>query len=103
MPSTALVIAGMVVYLALPLLRHRWSRVVSVAAAVVWAVAMGLSRVYLGHHWFTDVCFAWLLGLAWLALLITAHRLFLLVHRVPPGAPPGAPPGRPAAGPPRRS
>jgi undecaprenyl-diphosphatase len=75
------VIAGTVAYLALPLLRHRWSRVVSVVAAAVWAVAIGLSRVYLGHHWLTDVCFAWLLGLAWLALLITAHRLFLLTHR----------------------
>lgn len=75
------VIAGMVVYLAWPLLEHRWSRVAAVVAAVAWAVTMGLSRVYLGHHWFTDVCFAWLLGLAWLALLITAHRVFLLVRR----------------------
>jgi undecaprenyl-diphosphatase len=88
------VIAGMVAYLAFPLLRHRWSRALSVAAAVVWAVAMGLSRVYLGHHWLTDVCFAWLLGLAWLALLITAHRLFLLVHRARPGHPPGRPASR---------
>ncbi len=82
------VIAGMVAYLAFPLLRHRWSRALSVAGAVVWAVAMGLSRVYLGHHWLTDVCFAWLLGLAWLALLVTAHRLFLLVHRARATGPP---------------
>lgn len=74
------VIAGMIVYLAFPLLRHRWSRVLTVVTAVVWAWAMGLSRVFLGHHWLTDVCFAWLLGLAWLALLITAHRLLLIVH-----------------------
>ena len=41
---------------------------------------MGLSRVFLGHHWLTDVVFAWLLGIAWLALIITAHRLFLTIR-----------------------
>ena len=30
-------------------------------------VGHGLSRVFLGHHWLTDVIFAWLLGAAWLA------------------------------------
>jgi hypothetical protein len=29
----------------------------------------------------TDVIFAWLLGLAWVVSLITAHRLFLTVRR----------------------
>jgi undecaprenyl-diphosphatase len=42
---------------------------------------MGFSRIFLGHHWLTDVVFAWLLGFAWVALLITAHRMYLAVRR----------------------
>jgi membrane-associated phospholipid phosphatase len=46
-------------------------------AAAIFAATMGLSRVYLGHHWLTDVLGAWALGAAWLSLVITAHRLYL--------------------------
>ncbi|MEP6666838.1 MAG: phosphatase PAP2 family protein [Nocardioidaceae bacterium] len=58
----------------------RW-RVATVMAAVVLAVAMGLSRVYLGHHWLTDVLVAWTIGSAWLIVVITGHRLALTVVR----------------------
>jgi membrane-associated phospholipid phosphatase len=75
------VIAGVVAYLLLRRLRTTWARALTVVLAVVWTVVMGLSRVFLGHHWLTDVVFAWLLGTAWLALIITAHRLFLTVRR----------------------
>ncbi|HML52120.1 MAG TPA: phosphatase PAP2 family protein [Propionicimonas sp.] len=71
------VIAGMLAYLTFWLAKRVWVRVLAIIAAVVWAIAMGLSRIYLGHHWLTDVVFAWLLGMAWLALLITAHQLLL--------------------------
>ena len=79
------VIAGVVAYLLLRRLRTTWARALTVVLACVWAVVMGLSRVFLGHHWLTDVVFAWLLGTAWLALIITAHRLFLTVRRAAPG------------------
>ncbi len=80
--STA--IAGMVAYLLLLHLESRLARVVTVVLAGVWAVAIGLSRVVLGHHWLTDVMVGWVIGLAWLAVVVTAHRLFLTVRRHDP-------------------
>lgn len=78
------VIAGMVAYLTARHLTSTLTRVLCVVAATIWATAMGFSRVFLGHHWLTDVVFAWLLGLAWLAVLITAHRVFLAAQPSPP-------------------
>jgi membrane-associated phospholipid phosphatase len=73
----ALVVSGVVAYLVCLRLRRRAARVAVVAGAALFAVAMGLSRVYLGHHWLTDVLVAWALGLGWLAAVITAHRLWV--------------------------
>jgi membrane-associated phospholipid phosphatase len=48
------------------------ARAVLVAVGALWVVAVGLTRVYLGVHWFSDVLAGWLVGAAWLALCVTA-------------------------------
>jgi membrane-associated phospholipid phosphatase len=73
----SVVIAGIVAYLIVLRLKSQRARTLTVILAALFAATMGLSRVYLGHHWLTDVLAAWSLGAAWLAMVITAHRLYL--------------------------
>ncbi|AYF78085.1 phosphatase PAP2 family protein [Nocardia yunnanensis] len=67
------VVVGILVAVALPVLRHRITRVLTVVVAVVFVVAVGLSRLYLGVHWPTDILAGWLIGLCWLSICLTAR------------------------------
>ncbi|MEX2578179.1 MAG: phosphatase PAP2 family protein [Verrucomicrobiales bacterium] len=76
-----------VVYLTLGLLLARalpgrWLKVYLVALAVFLALAIGISRVYLGVHWPTDVIAGWALGSAW-ALLFWLVALRIDPRKVP--------------------
>lgn len=82
----ATVLTVVIVYLVLLRTTATWQRVLAVAVALAFVVAMGLSRVFLGHHWLTDVIAGWSLGLAWALAVITAHRLWLTLRRREPAA-----------------
>ncbi len=69
------VVAGCLAYLVAPHVRRGWRRVLVAAVALGFAVAMGLSRVFLGLHWLTDVLVAWTLGTAWLLVVVVADQL----------------------------
>ncbi|PKW27116.1 phosphatase PAP2 family protein [Phycicoccus duodecadis] len=76
----ATVLVGAAAYLLLVASTRAWQRTLVVVVAVAFILAMGLSRVYLGHHWLTDVVAGWLLGLGWLAIVVTGDRVRLTLR-----------------------
>ena len=69
----AAVFLGMVGYL---IWRPR-RRVAIVTVGGLLLLSSGLSRVYVGAHWATDVLGGWLLGGAWLFVMIALQRWWL--------------------------
>jgi undecaprenyl-diphosphatase len=67
------------VYGFLAYLAHTWIQPALIRRVVVGLLGsllalVGPSRVYLGHHWFTDVSASYLLGFSWLITITSLYR-----------------------------
>ncbi|WP_114240088.1 phosphatase PAP2 family protein [Dyella sp. C9] len=67
----AMVFYGMLAYVLLRVLPHRWHRLV-VAVAVAMVTIIGVSRIVLQVHYFSDVMAGYASGLVWLVLCIAS-------------------------------
>ena len=66
--------AGFLGFLCFTLFKPSWGRNLVMATLGLLILLMGLSRIYQGQHWFSDVMGAYLLGSLWLALTIKLYR-----------------------------
>lgn len=72
MMSTVIIgLTAVIVYQLYPNVRSQPGALVS---APVLIVLIGLSRVYLGAHWMSDVLFGWILGVVWLVSCLLGHQ-----------------------------
>ena len=66
----AMVMYGVIVYKTQDKLRSRWAKAVLMAGAFLMVVGIGVSRVYLGVHYPSDVAGGYFVGAVWLAAVI---------------------------------
>lgn len=52
-----------------------WDGTPPLAVALLIAVAVGLSRIYLGYHYLSDVVGGFAAGLAWLLIVVIAFQV----------------------------
>ncbi|HEV3074420.1 MAG TPA: phosphatase PAP2 family protein, partial [Thermoanaerobaculia bacterium] len=84
----SLIVLGSIGYVALRL-PLRWKVKSAVLAALATAVVLiGLSRVYLGVHWLSDIAGGWSAGAVWLATATVAFETLLRIRQLRRGAPP---------------
>jgi undecaprenyl-diphosphatase len=78
---SATVCYGTVAYLVARLQKHHWSRVLTLAGAVVLILLVCATRVYLGVHYPSDVIAGIIVGLAWAAFCMATLEASLAIAR----------------------
>ncbi|MFI6946342.1 phosphatase PAP2 family protein [Streptomyces sp. NPDC050422] len=82
---TAVVSCGLLLWLLHRSGARPWIRRTALAAAGVSVLGVGLTRLYLGVHWPSDVLGGWLLGAALTAFATVAYDRYAPGHRTDPG------------------
>ncbi|TAN32723.1 phosphatase PAP2 family protein [Patescibacteria group bacterium] len=74
--TVSLAVFGAIIYLFAPRIKNKNWRKIFIGACALFILLIGVSRVYLGVHWFSDVVAGFALGLVWLWLVIFGFKRF---------------------------
>jgi undecaprenyl-diphosphatase len=73
----AVVVYGLVGYFGLHLVHRRSGRAIVACTTVVVILMIGISRVYVGVHYPTDVLAGWSMGIPWLIVCLGLHEVMV--------------------------
>lgn len=79
-------IVGVLLVVFVPMIRSSAWRATAIGGGMLFVLAIGWSRIYLGVHWATDVIAGWLTGVAWLLLCVTVRQVWRLTVGAVPGS-----------------
>ena len=82
---------GALAYIALRMPWPRAAKAAALAVALTLAVLVGVSRVYLGVHWASDIAGGWSAGTVWLTSAVVAFEMMLRLRQRRRGAAPTSP------------
>jgi membrane-associated phospholipid phosphatase len=91
--AAAAAVCGAIAWLCSIRLRSWRARTGICAVAAMLAALVGISRVYLGVHWATDVIGGWIFAVMWLAVVVSTWAAFARLPH-PPRTRVGRPAGR---------
>jgi membrane-associated phospholipid phosphatase len=78
---SAMAYYGFLIYLCLRYNMRRWVRYLFVAILILLILSIGVSRIYLGVHYPTDVAAGFIGGLIWVAFCAVVFNLFELLRK----------------------
>lgn len=72
----AAAVCGVAAWVCSARMRSWWERIALWAVAAILVALVGISRVYLGVHWTSDVLGGWAFGILWMAVVVSAWTAY---------------------------